>query len=76
MLGDIVGILEQIVASCAHRFLGSSYSTFTSFILRMRKHRLILAQDTAFTRGSGLGMPKVSSSGGGGAVVTLTPRRA
>merc|ERR1711998_288038 len=59
MYFDVLGIIEQIVATWAYRFLGSSYSTFTGFILRLRKYRLILGQDTAYPRGTGLGMPSV-----------------
>ena len=54
---DVLGMIEQIIATWSYRFLGTSYSTFTGFILRLRKYRLILGQDTLYTRASGLGMP-------------------
>ena len=60
MFVDVLGVLEQLIATYAHRFLGSSYSTFTSFILRLRKHRLVLAQDSAFPRGNGQGLPAMA----------------
>ncbi len=42
MFFDVLGIVEQLVAAGAHRFLGSSYSTFSSFVLRLRKHRVTM----------------------------------
>lgn len=45
---DILGMVEQLLCTYANKFLGSGYSTFTTFILRMRKYRHVLGVDTSF----------------------------
>jgi len=44
MYFDILGILEQLVCSYSLKFLGSPFSTFTLYILRMRKLFPLLSQ--------------------------------
>ena len=40
--------LEQLLGAYAELFLGSGYSTMTTYILRLRKYRATLAADTSF----------------------------
>lgn len=47
MARDILGMVEQLICTYAIKFLGSGYSTFTTYILRMRQYRRILAADTS-----------------------------
>lgn len=45
---DILGMVEQVLCTYANKFLGSGYSTFTTYILRLRKNRNTLGADTSF----------------------------
>ena len=56
---DVLGIVEQFVCTYARYFLGSGYSTFTTYILRLRQQRRTLGADTRFSVESGLGLPAV-----------------
>ena len=46
MYDTITGIIDQLLCTYAFRFLGSTFSTFTWFILRMRELRPFIAADT------------------------------
>jgi len=58
MFMDVLGMIEQLLCAYADKFLGSGYSTFTTYILRLRKYRTTLAADTAFSKESLLGLPE------------------
>jgi hypothetical protein len=57
MFMDVLGMLEQLLCAYADKFLGSGYSTFTTYILRLRKYRSVLAADTIFPKDTFLGLP-------------------
>ncbi|GBG31907.1 GDP-fucose protein O-fucosyltransferase 2 [Hondaea fermentalgiana] len=44
MYFDMLGIIEQLVCSYAYKFMGSPYSTFTLYILRLRRRFPLLSQ--------------------------------
>jgi len=56
MFMDILGMVEQLICAYSAMFLGSGYSTFTTYILRLRKYREIIASDTSFSDAQ-LGLP-------------------
>ena len=55
MFMDILSVIEQLLCTYAIKFLGSGYSTLTTFILRMRKRRKVIGHDTEL--GPELGLP-------------------
>lgn len=55
MFMDILSVLEQLICTYAIKFLGSGYSTLTTFILRMRKRRRVIGFDTEL--GPEMGLP-------------------
>ena len=57
MAQDILGMIEQLVCTYSVLFLGSGYSTFTTYVLRLRKYRETLAADTTFENRL-LGLPE------------------
>jgi len=57
MFMDVLGMIEQLLCSYATMFLGSGYSTFTTYILRLRKYRDTIATDTSF-QDRALGLPE------------------
>jgi hypothetical protein len=57
MFMDVLGMIEQLLCAYAEKFLGSGYSTFTTYILRLRKYRTTLAADTTFDPKTELGLP-------------------
>eukprot|EP00515_Schizochytrium_aggregatum_P015961 CAMPEP_0202083858 /NCGR_PEP_ID=MMETSP0964-20121228/25492_1 /ASSEMBLY_ACC=CAM_ASM_000500 /TAXON_ID=4773 /ORGANISM="Schizochytrium aggregatum, Strain ATCC28209" /LENGTH=202 /DNA_ID=CAMNT_0048651599 /DNA_START=20 /DNA_END=628 /DNA_ORIENTATION=- len=53
MFRDVLGMIEQLICTYSYRFLGSSYSTFSLFILRIRRFFPALAiYNTTATDGS------------------------
>ena len=57
---DVLGMVEQLIGAYSLKFLGSGYSTFTTYILRLRKYQKFIGRDTSITDSEDMGLPLVA----------------